>query len=390
MAVREEGANRPRPRRVLGGPRDVADSQERPWLHRLLVAMLLAELVVAGYVLLAIWDPVMTAGQAAAAAGQSQPTGAEGSPPVSLFGLRWSASAESLYLLTVIVLGAVGSSIHALTSLATYLGNRQLRYSWTMWYLVRLPIGVSLALIFYFLLRGGLFSVGAEAADVNPFGIGAIAALAGMFSKQATDKLQETFDTLFRTAPTEGDAVRGDKVTPTFAVDHLSPASLPVGAAELTVWVFGSGFTADTVVRIGGAERTARQISSSELEVRLATEDVYQPGLVHLRLAQSSESNAATAEARLRVRPRVDRVAATDPGDPLRVRIEGDGFVDGTQVAVEGQARGVEAWEVTWLEVRLVDDDRAHAADRQLRVGNPSDRGGDADAMALSQVEGWA
>jgi hypothetical protein len=389
MAVRAQGGDHPRARAARTGLRDVADSQERPWLYRLLVAVLLAELLVAGYVLLAIWDPVMTAGQAAATAGQSQATGAEGSPPVVLFGVSWSASAEALYLLTVIVLGAVGSSIHALTSLATYLGNRQLRYSWTMWYLVRLPVGVSLALIFYFLLRGGLFSVGAEAADVNPFGIGAIAALAGMFSKQATDKLQETFDTLFRTAPTEGDAVRGDKVTPTFAVDHLSPASLPVGAADLTVWVFGSGFTADTVIRIGAAERTVTQISSSELEVRLATDDVRQPGLVDFRLAQSSEPNAATAEARLRVRPRVDRITATDLRNPLRVRIEGDGFVEDTHVAVDGQARDLQAGEATWLEVQLIDDDRASAADRQLHVGNPPDRGGDADPVPLSQIEGW-
>jgi hypothetical protein len=371
------------------GPRDVADSQERPWLHRFLVTLLLAELVLAGYVLLAIWESVMTAGEAAATAGQSQATGVEGSPSVSLFGVMWSASAEALYLLTVIVLGAVGSSIHALTSVATYLGNRQFRHSWTIWYLVRLPVGVSLALIFYFLLRGGLFSVGADAGDVNPFGIGAIAALAGMFSKQATDKLQETFDTLFRTAPTEGDAVRGDKVTPTFAIDHLSPASLPVGTAELTVWIFGNGFTADTLVRVGVTERTATQISSSQLEVRLTADDVRQPGLVDLRLAQSSEPNAATAEASLRVRPRVDRVTATDPRSLLHVRVEGDGFVDDTHVAIDGQARDVEAWQATWLEVRLVDDDRAHAADRQLQISNPSDRGGDADPVPLNRVQGW-
>jgi hypothetical protein len=334
---------------------------------------------------LAIWNPVMTAGQAIATAGQSQATGVV----VSLFGVRWSASVEALYLLTVIVLGAVGSSIHALTSLATYLGNRQLRHSWTMWYLVRLPVGVSLALIFYFLLRGGLFSVGADASDVNPFGICAIAALAGMFSKQATDKLQETFDTLFRTAPTEGDAVRGDKVAPSFAVDHLSPASLPVGTAELTVWVFGSGFAAGTVVRIGSAERTITQISPSQLEVQLAADDVRQPGLLDLRLVQSSEPNAATAEARLRVRPRVDRVTAIYPQDLLRIRVDGDGFVDESCVVVEGQARNVEGGQATWLEVRLVADDRANAAGRQLQVVNPLEQGGDADPVPLSRVEGW-
>ena len=49
----------------------------------------------------------------------------------------------------------------------------------------------------YLVVRGGFF-VG-TAAGLNPFGFVAMAALVGLFSKQATSKLDELFSTLFRT-----------------------------------------------------------------------------------------------------------------------------------------------------------------------------------------------
>ena len=80
------------------------------------------------------------------------------------------------------------------------------------WYLIlRTPIGIALALLFYLVLRGGLIAptLSTTPADptpkshawtlLNPYGLAAIAAMAGMFSKQATDKLSELFDTLFKT-----------------------------------------------------------------------------------------------------------------------------------------------------------------------------------------------
>jgi hypothetical protein len=77
-------------------------------------------------------------------------------------------------------------------------------------------IGSVLALVFYLVIRGGLLSVSNGAAgDLNPFGVAAIAGMVGMFSKQAADKLKETFDNLFRTAKGQGDDQRLDELTGT-------------------------------------------------------------------------------------------------------------------------------------------------------------------------------
>lgn len=164
---------------------------------------------------------------------------------------------EKRIMLLVILGGGLGSFIHTATSFTDYLGNKTLKFSWIPWYFMRPFIGSALALIVYLLLRGGLFNPtfdntssynnysftvidldslqrdfdnyvtileedtthtafqkdsllqikkqqlyiaqkeNNEIPPVNPFGIVAIACLAGMFSRQAIDKLQEIFESIF-------------------------------------------------------------------------------------------------------------------------------------------------------------------------------------------------
>jgi hypothetical protein len=109
---------------------------------------------------------------------------------------------EVQFLALVAAAGALGSYIHLATSFADYLGNRQFVKSWTWWYVLRPFMGSALALILYFVVRGGLIAGSSGASELSPYGITAMAGLSGMFSKQATDKLREVFENLFKTAPT--------------------------------------------------------------------------------------------------------------------------------------------------------------------------------------------
>lgn len=142
--------------------------------------------------------------------GENGKTVAESS--INLFGLPILMGGESGLLILVIVAAALGSYIHSATSFVSYVGNKSLVMSWAWWYILRPFIGVALALVFYFVIRGGLLSAGTGAGDVSIYGITAIAGLVGMFSKQATDKLGEVFNTLFRAKEGEGDNVRKDKL----------------------------------------------------------------------------------------------------------------------------------------------------------------------------------
>ena len=69
----------------------------------------------------------------------------------------------------------------------------------------------------YLLFRGGLLATSSGAEDLNKFGLGAISALAGLFSNTAIRKLQTTFDHLLgmtepehrdRPSHLEGDGVK--------------------------------------------------------------------------------------------------------------------------------------------------------------------------------------
>jgi hypothetical protein len=99
-------------------------------------------------------------------------------------------------LLLALIAGALGTFVHISRSYVDYVGNRTLRSSWCPWYLLYSFIRAALALILYIALRGGLLTA---STDVNPYEMVAIAALVGMFTKQATDKLSEIFSTLFKT-----------------------------------------------------------------------------------------------------------------------------------------------------------------------------------------------
>jgi len=150
--------------------------------------------------------------------------------PVTMAQRNFDIGLESRLLLLVILAGALGGCVHVATSFVTYSGNRAMRASWFWWYMFRPIIGMAVALLLYFVVRGGLLLVGSQSEDLSPYGITGIAGLAGMFSKQAADKLREVFDNLFKTSQGEGDDERKDKLGETMSVtEAMVPMSKIVG-----------------------------------------------------------------------------------------------------------------------------------------------------------------
>ena len=121
-----------------------------------------------------------------------------------------------------------------------------------------------LALLFYFVFRGGFVTAGtnqggdAAAAFINPFGVAALAGLVGMFSKVAADKLNEVFLTMFKPAAEHGDANRDDKLAPTVppTISAIDPHSGPA-AGGTTVTIKGTAFVKGAGVTFGGVAATA-------------------------------------------------------------------------------------------------------------------------------------
>ena len=118
--------------------------------------------------------------------------------PADFFWGQYLLPSETRYLLIAALAGALGAYIHLATSFADYAGNEQLTVSWAWWYLLRPFIGMALAVVVYLALRGGVVGAGGT-QSVSPYGVAALCALSGLFSKQATDKLREIFENIFRT-----------------------------------------------------------------------------------------------------------------------------------------------------------------------------------------------
>jgi hypothetical protein len=262
---------------------------------------LAAMVLVCVYLLLALWPAVE-----AATAERPHAT------VVHLFSFAWRPTPEVVLLLLVAFSSALGGSLHATISFTDYVGNRRLATSWIWWYVLRVHLGTALAVLFYFALRGGLFSANTPTNVINPFGIAALAGLVGLFHKQATDKLRELFDTMFRTAPGQGDDQRGDSiVNPHPVMGGVEPTRVPSDGSKLTVHVRGEGFIPQSVVRVGRTrdargpfiQRRSRFVSPTELEVTLDPADILEAATVYLTVLNPPPGGGTSGAAELEVAP---------------------------------------------------------------------------------------
>ncbi|MBT2213410.1 MULTISPECIES: IPT/TIG domain-containing protein [Actinomadura] len=167
---------------------------------------------------------------------------------------------EASLFVVVMAAGALGSVVHALRSLYWYVGNRALRRSWLMMYLFLPLVGALLGLVVYLVLRGGLTSPVGGSAEINPYGVAAIAALVGLFSRETAEKLRAVFATLFAPAQPGRDQALPPRIT------RIEPGSGPVGTV---VTVHGTGLGAATGVRFGDADAAATDVTDTLLRARV-------------------------------------------------------------------------------------------------------------------------
>lgn len=152
-------------------------------------------------------------------------------------------------VLLVLLAGALGGLVHGLRSFYWYVGEQKLEWQWVPMYVV-LPFSSSaLGFVFYLVIRAGLYQ---PTAGTSYLLIG-VAALVGMFSVQAAEKLKDIAEGLFakvqggsNQAPPTG----GTATVPAPAITTIKPASGPlVGGTVVTI--AGTGFAPESAVRFG-------------------------------------------------------------------------------------------------------------------------------------------
>jgi IPT/TIG domain len=225
-------------------------------------AYLVAGLLMLAYLLACLWPAVLL-------------TEAASTRPVTIFGREVAKlDAELALLWAVGVLGALGGTLHAVGSFVNYIGNRTFVRSWTWFYIARGPVGFGLALLFYFALRGGIVSVStATSSTLNPYGVGAIAALAGLFSEIATLKMREVFTALFR--PEDDRKNPLSDAAP--SVGPIEPSSADAGAPETSIIVSGTNFEATDGVTVDNEPVATTFVSATELRARIPAAKLAKP-----------------------------------------------------------------------------------------------------------------
>jgi hypothetical protein len=231
--------------------------------------------------------------------------------PVKYFWTEFFVTENVRLLLIIMIVGALGSLIHVFHSFYWYVGNRQLRNSWLLMYLLLPFNGAGLALLFYLIIRGGISSQ-APMTQSSVDGYAAVAALVGLFSREAQAKLKKVAESFFSTA-TKGD---DQATTSAFSITAVKPDSGPPSGGT-TVTITGTGFATGIEVTLGGAVAgSVNVVSSTQLTAKTPMHPV---GVVDVEASSSGgkkslpkaftyKEESAVADAVLV--PKVDPAAA--------------------------------------------------------------------------------
>jgi hypothetical protein len=236
---------------------------------------------------------------------------------VSLFAREFPIWAEQRLLLIVVLSGALGGMLHAARSLVWYVGNRTLKRSWLPYYLSLPLAGGVMALAFYVVLRGGLFSPSSSIRETSPFGFAAMAFLVGMFSPQAALKLKQVAGTLLAepgagedATPQAAGGTPAERSLPAAAtigaapqIAGLEPPTVIVGKPDQVVTIMGSGFVPESQVRIGSsmARPPTGAKTATTLQVLLAPEDLQSAGSIEIRVINPPASGGESSPMALAV-----------------------------------------------------------------------------------------
>lgn len=236
--------------------------------------------------------PVMgAAGAAADAAAGAAAAGAVADSRQHLSVLWWSGtvSPSMLFLPIVLLSGGLGGALHGLASLTDHVAKRDFGQRWIMWYLAHPFVGAAVATVFVMMLQAGLGGQFTSGASGNAYGAGALAALSGLFSRNALQTLRDVFN-----------VVTGNRAQPEVLdvprILRLLPARLTAGAADAQLVIFGSGFAPDCTVLVAD-ERLQGEVSGEAVTVQVPAGLVEHPGPVEVRVRSGRAwSNGADLE----------------------------------------------------------------------------------------------
>jgi hypothetical protein len=162
------------------------------------------------------------------------------------------------------------------------------------------------------------------------------------------------------------------------AIDSISPATVAVGSAAFSLSVQGSGFAADSLVKLNGASLATTFVSSSMLAAWVPAVQLAAAGALSLLVAPGAIGQNSNTQTLIVVNTPV--ISSLEPASTIAgtaafsLTVNGTGFVAGSTVSINGIA--VAATATTFVSpaqllVQVTAAQIANAAQLQIAVTNP-------------------
>jgi hypothetical protein len=134
-----------------------------------------------------------------------------------------------LILILVAAAGFLGNMVFVASSFAAFVGSGKFRHSWILWYFVKPFTAAGLSTFLYLALNNSNSLIGAGNVPINLNGIIAIAALAGLFTDLATEKLRDIFIAIVKPSD-NGPGKQTEAKVVSVDLQTMQPAKIDVNA----------------------------------------------------------------------------------------------------------------------------------------------------------------
>jgi hypothetical protein len=167
---------------------------------------------------------------------------------------------------------------------------------------------------------------------------------------------------------------------PVPAITSLNPPTATAGANGLALTINGSGFVATSVVRLNGngETRPSTFVNANQLTVQLTANDVASAGTLTLTVFNPAPGGGTSNSVTLNINNAVPVLTALNPNliaedsQAQILTVTGTGFVRGSQILVNGNARLTTYLSATQLSTQLSLNDLATIGTLQIQVSSPA------------------
>lgn len=181
--------------------------------------------------------------------------------------------------------------------------------------------------------------------------------------------------------------------TPSPALASISPSAATPGSSAFTLYVQGSNFQLNSVVRWNNSDRPTTFVSGTLLQAQIAPADLANAGTANVTVftANAAESVAAVFKIEAnRPAPLATRLSpasqAAGVTTPLELTVFGSDFTPQSEIRYNGNARTTTFVNSTQLTTTLQPGDFASAADNKITVFTPGPGGGTSAELSFPVV----